>query len=134
MNAITAIYLVSVLDNLGNAATWLAILGIIGAAIVTAVTAISASEGSLKEESKPYWRKVSRKLFYLGFLGIALTVISPSRPYVAAMAAVYVGQEIAGTETATRLGAKGVDVLEKFMDDYLTEEKPQPKNNGGHDV
>lgn len=107
------IYLISVIDAvLGVAILGIAVIGFIGFLAIPVLELAG-------DEMAAFYKKLAKPLI----LFVLIAVFIPSKQTAYTMLAAYGLQEIAQTEEAKRVGSKSIQVIEKALDEYLTEDK-----------
>jgi hypothetical protein len=122
-NLVWIVYFVSKLEAL-IAFSW---VGVIGFLLAFMIKTINLAESKSTQESFggeelqiEYWENFGTKRFlipagFLALVGLAL----PSEDSAMRILAVYGGVELINNEEVQKIGGKGLEVLNKVMDEYL---------------
>lgn len=117
-----------------NPLSFVLFIGMVGALAVSVISFLGGSEARdyladrpesehLKRKAE-FWDKFGFKRYVVLFITFMLVGIAlPSKEGAYKLLAIYGGVEVLKSPEVQKLGGKGVDVLNKVMDDYLEEGK-----------
>lgn len=93
--------------------------------VITVVVgcALNTDHRESEQEKSKFFFTSANRLAIVFATALFLQVVTPSKDTAQTMLAAYVGTEVLATEQAQELGDKTLQVIDKFMSNYLGEEK-----------
>lgn len=117
-NLVLVIYLVGVIKPL-LLVVWVSVLVLLFISLMSG-GCLSDAKGRRDEVKIKYWEEFGFKRYLISALlltTLGVAIPTPSTAYT--MLAAYAGVEVAQNEEVQELGGKGLEVLNKVIDDYL---------------
>ena len=124
------LYLADVVSSIGFI-SGMAIV-IIGGILVFAVPiyVVSYSNGDVKEENKPFYAKLFKRLGIILSLAIFFNVVTPSKNTIYMMLGVQVTGNLIQEASKSPITEKALQLLESKLDEAIKENTPTNQNKG----